>query len=160
MPERYPPGLPTLHATAACTGEDTLLQNGASRVRPRLIMEGSPVCSRSPAAGYPRRAAASGAGAHARTCHIATYEPGSGPDSEHAAEWPGSSARLVLLLLHDFPDPGKIAPVSVFKSPLGHPEWCCITSLQVWLEHADGPADARGLPTALTGPASRRGRQP
>jgi hypothetical protein len=107
MPERYAPGLPALHATAACTGEDTLLQNGASRMCPKLIMEGGPVCPRSPAAGYPRGAAASGAGAHARTWHIATYEPGSGPDSEHAAEWPGASAALALLLLHDFPDPGR-----------------------------------------------------
>jgi hypothetical protein len=54
----------------------------------------------------------------------------------------------------------EISPVAVFKSPLGHPEWCCVTSLQVWLEHARGPADACGLPPALTGPASRRGRQP
>jgi hypothetical protein len=56
MPERYAPGLPALHATAACTGEDTLLHNGASRVHPKLIMEGSPVCQRSPAAGYPKGA--------------------------------------------------------------------------------------------------------
>jgi hypothetical protein len=54
----------------------------------------------------------------------------------------------------------EISAISVFKSPLGHPEWCCITSLQVPLEHADGPADACGLPPALTGPASRHGRQP
>jgi hypothetical protein len=71
MPERYAPGRPTLHATAACTGEDALLQNGASRVRPKLIREGSPFCQRSPAAGYPKGAAASGAGADARTCRIA-----------------------------------------------------------------------------------------
>jgi hypothetical protein len=51
MPERYAPGLPALHVTAACTGEDTLLQNSASHVHPELIMEGSPVCPRSPAAG-------------------------------------------------------------------------------------------------------------
>ena len=37
MPERYAPGLLALHATAACGGEDTPLQNGASRVRPKLI---------------------------------------------------------------------------------------------------------------------------
>ncbi len=33
--------------------------------------------------------------------------PASGPDSEHVAEYPGASAPLVLLLLHDFPDPGR-----------------------------------------------------
>ena len=43
---------------------------------------------------------------------------------------------------------------------LAHPEWCCITSLQVRLEHADGPAGAFGLPPALTGPGSPCGRQP
>jgi hypothetical protein len=72
MPERYAPGLPALHATAACTGEDTLLQNGASRVRPKLIMEGSPVCQRSPAAGYPKGAAASGCGSR---CPDLPYSP-------------------------------------------------------------------------------------
>jgi len=46
------------------------------------------------------------------------------------------------------------------ESVLGHPEWWYITHLRVPLEHAEGPADACGLPTALTGPASRRGRQP
>ena len=55
---------------------------------------------------------------------------------------------------------GEISPISVFKSPLGHPEWWYITLFRAPLEHADGPADACGLPTALTGPASRRGRQP
>ena len=38
--------------------------------------------------------------------------------------------------------------------PLGHPEWWYITLFRAPLEHADGPADACGLPTALTGPAS------
>ena len=42
-------------------------------------------------------------------------------------------------------------------SPLGHPEWWYITLFRAPLEHADDPADACGLPTALTGPASRRG---
>jgi hypothetical protein len=45
-------------------------------------------------------------------------------------------------------------------SLLGHPEWWSITLFRAPLEHADGPADACGLPPALTGPASRRGRQP
>ena len=59
-----------------------------------------------------------------------------------------------------FPGPGEISPTSVFKSPLGHPEWWYITLFRAPLEHADAPAYACGLPTALTGPASRRGRQP
>jgi hypothetical protein len=37
----------------------------------------------------------------------AAYRPGSGRDSEHAAEYPGSSVPAVLPLLHDFPDPGR-----------------------------------------------------
>ena len=45
-------------------------------------------------------------------------------------------------------------------SVLGHPEWWYITLFSAPLEHADGPADGCGLPTALTGPASRHGRQP
>jgi hypothetical protein len=45
-------------------------------------------------------------------------------------------------------------------SDLGHPEWWYITLFRAPLEHADGPADACGLPTTLTGPASRNGRQP
>jgi hypothetical protein len=44
------------------------------------------------------------------------FRPGGGPDSEHAAEYPGVSAPLVLLLLDDFPHQ-EISPVSVFKSP-------------------------------------------
>ena len=59
-----------------------------------------------------------------------------------------------------FPRSRETAPVSVFKSPLGHPEWWYITLFRAPLEHADALADACGLPTALTGPASRRGRQP
>ena len=42
-----------------------------------------------------------------RTCRSVVHRPGSGPDSEHAAEYPGASAPAVLLLLHDFPDPGR-----------------------------------------------------
>ena len=61
---------------------------------------------------------------------------------------------------YGYPAGANSPSLMVFKSPLGHPEWCCITSLQVPLGHADGPADACGLPTALTGPASRHGRQP
>ena len=61
-------------------------------------------------------------------------------------------------------NPGTSTPGHVTRDQpvlsLAHPEWCCVTNLQVRLEHADGPADARGLPPALTGPASRRGRQP
>jgi hypothetical protein len=45
-------------------------------------------------------------------------------------------------------------------SVLAHPQWWYITLFRAPLEHADGPADACGLPTALTGPASRRGGQP
>src|SRR6266851_1466757 len=43
-----------------------------------------------PAGSFPgisEGASASGAGADARTCRPATYRPGSGPDSEHAAEY-------------------------------------------------------------------------
>jgi len=54
----------------------------------------------------------------------------------------------------------EISPVAVFKSPLGHPQWWYITLFRAPLEHADGPADACGLPPALTAPASRRGRRP
>jgi hypothetical protein len=74
----------------------------------------------------------------------------------------GAGARpgSLLLSLGEYHRTGDISPVRGFKSPLGHPEWCCVTNLQVPLEHADGPADACGLPTALTGPASRHGRQP
>jgi hypothetical protein len=57
-------------------------------------------------------------------------------------------------------DAGESPAGSVFKSPLGHPQWWYITLFRAPLEHADGPADACGLPTALTGPASRRGGQP
>jgi hypothetical protein len=37
----------------------------------------------------------------------ATNRPDSGRNSEHAAGYPGPPARLVLLLLHDLPDPGR-----------------------------------------------------
>jgi hypothetical protein len=41
----------------------------------------------------------------------------------------------------------------------GHSQWWYITLFRAPLEHADGPADACGLPTALTGPGSPCGRQ-
>jgi hypothetical protein len=114
MHERYAPGLLALYVTAACTGEDALLQNGASRVRPKLITEGSPVCPRSPAAGT-RGALQPAVREQMPDLPHSHVRARQRPNSEHAAEWPGSSARIVLVLLHDFPDPGKF-PVSVFKS--------------------------------------------
>ena len=35
------------------------------------------------------------------------YRPGDGADSEHSTEYTGASRAIVLLLLHDFPDPGR-----------------------------------------------------
>jgi hypothetical protein len=66
------------------------------------------------------------------------------PQRQARIRWSGVVRRIGLLVC----------------SPLGHPEWWYITLFRAPLEHADGPADARGLPTALTGPASRNGRQP
>ena len=78
MPERYAPGLLALHATAACGGEDTPLQNGASRVRPKLITEGSPGAAR--AAAGPARDCRSDQRSGARLA-----QPGDRPlDSEQA----------------------------------------------------------------------------
>jgi hypothetical protein len=70
-------------------------------------MKSSPGPPAQPSCRVPEDAAASGAGADARTCRTATHRPGSGPESEHAAEYPGGSAPAVLPLLHDFPDPGR-----------------------------------------------------
>ena len=73
----------------------------------------------------------------------ATQRPGSGPNCEHSAEYPGALAPLVLLLLHDFPDPGRShrfplegssPPSDTFskyipyryiygRDPVGIPEW-------------------------------------
>jgi hypothetical protein len=61
-----------------------------------------------PGCRVPGGAAATGTEADARACHTAMYLPGSRPDSEHAAEYPGAPAPGVLLLLHDFPDPGNV----------------------------------------------------
>ncbi len=55
----------------------------------------------------------------ARTCRLARHRPGGGPDSEHTAEYPGAFGPLVLLLLHDFPDPGR-SHLNLCSSPLGH----------------------------------------
>src|SRR6516162_354215 len=41
---------------------------------------------------------------------------GSGVNSEHVAEYPDASVLVVLLLLHDFPDPGKF-PAFACSSP-------------------------------------------
>ena len=46
----------------------------------------------------------------------AIHRPGNGPDIEHVAVYPGASALVVLLLLHDFPDPGKF-PAFACASP-------------------------------------------
>jgi hypothetical protein len=72
---------------------------------------------RDPAAGAPSGSAAADAGtrtvavsgAAQMSPHLrpATYRPGGGPNSEHTAAYPGAPTRLVLLLLHDFPDPGR-----------------------------------------------------
>ena len=86
--------------------------------------------------------------------------PGGGPFREHVAEWAGARPGSLLLSLGEYHRTGDISPVRGFKSPLGHPQWWYITLFRAPLEHADGPADACGLPTALTGPVSRRGRQP
>lgn len=82
-----------------------------------LNTKGGPAYPRSPAAECRQGAAASGAEAEDRSCSTATYRPGNGADSEHAAEYPGASAPFLLLLLHDFPRSGEIPPVPVFKSP-------------------------------------------
>ena len=39
---------------------------------------------------------------------------------EHAAGWAAAPARPVLLLLHDFPDPGKFHRFPCSRPPLGH----------------------------------------
>ena len=38
---------------------------------------------------------------------LTMHSPDGGPNSEHASEYPGPLTPLVLLLLHDFPDPGR-----------------------------------------------------
>ena len=108
-PERQAPGQPALHATAClyrrrCSpAERRPARTSPSSLR-KVARPGLPA---QPSCRVPEGAAASGAGAHARTCRTATYRPGSGPDSEHVAEYAGTSAPVVLLLLHDFPNPGR-----------------------------------------------------
>jgi DNA-binding CsgD family transcriptional regulator len=46
------------------------------------------------------------------------FVPGNGLDSEHGMECPSASTAFVLLLLHDFPDPGKFHRFAC-SSPLG-----------------------------------------
>ena len=71
---------------------------------------------RSPAAEHPQGTAAADGGRAVqsavreqmpRTFRPAMHRPGREPDSEHAVEYPGTSAAVLLLLLYDFPDPGK-----------------------------------------------------
>jgi len=81
-----------------------------------------------------------------------------GAAAENADAW-RTRASALMLAPWKFPRSGEISLECVFKSPLGHPEWWYITLFRALLEHAHGPADACGLPTALTGPTSR-GRQP
>jgi len=99
---------------AASTHTGRLLKRASLRSSRKLTRTGP----RDPAAGAPpgsaaadagtRTVAVSGAGADVpRTCRPATCRPGDGPNSEHGAGYPGAPARLVLLLLHDFPDPGR-----------------------------------------------------
>jgi len=83
-------------------------QNGVLHGRPELNTKGGPACPRSPAAECRQGAAASGAGAEDRSCSTATYRPGNGADSEHAAEYPGAFTPVLLLLLHEFPRSGDI----------------------------------------------------
>jgi hypothetical protein len=76
-----------------------------------------------------------------------TQRPDSRGRSEHVAEYPGASAAAVLLLLHDFPDPGKF-PVHGGSSPLGH-----MNSPYPSVSGHAGSSPARRLPPA---PGDRR----
>jgi hypothetical protein len=115
VPECHAPGQSAPHP-AACIGE------GASRLTRRQAHHGRKRAWPGRAArlpGFPC-AAACGAGADARACHTAMYRPGSGPDSEHVAEYPGAPTLGVLPLLHDFPDPGRSHRFPCSSPPLGH----------------------------------------
>src|SRR5580698_4657987 len=87
-----------LHAAVCRYRRRCSQQNGVLHGRPELNTKGSPACPRSPAAECRQGAAASGAGAEDRSCSTATYRPGNGADSEHAAEYPGAFTPVLLLL--------------------------------------------------------------
>jgi hypothetical protein len=82
----------------------------------KLITEGSPACPRNPAAGYPRALQPAVPEQIPRTCRPAMYRPGGGPDSEHAAEYQGASARpcysycMISPIRGNFPAPGVQVP--------------------------------------------------
>jgi hypothetical protein len=129
---------------------------------PRAHHGRQPVRSRSPAAGYPRGAAASGAGADAPTSRITTYGPGSGPDSEHAAEWAGPPA-LVLPLLHDFPDPGRSHRFLCSSPPrtrCNYPLTCDYVDVSVPRERSGGQFPQVRAMGAHVGLRSRNGIAP
>jgi hypothetical protein len=65
-----------------------------------------------------------------RAAPVTLYLPG----RQSQTHWSGAVRRIGFLV----------------QSPLGHPEWWYITLFRAPLEHADGPADACGLPTAAT----------
>ena len=73
---------------------------------------------------------------------LVIYRPGSGINSEHVAEYLGASAPVVLLLLHDFPDPGKSHRFPC-SSPRTHdfPIFCCLRAWRI-VTRVSAAADA------------------
>jgi hypothetical protein len=118
MPERHAPGHPAPHATARPHRRRCSPANGAFRVPPWALHGGPARAAQLPSTRERRRPAV-----RSRRPHLprATYRPGSGPDSEHAAEWPGAYGPLLLRLLHDFPDPGKFHRNSCSSPPSDTP---------------------------------------
>ena len=117
MPERHAPGQPALQATACLHRQRcSPTERCPARTSPSSLRKvARPGLPRSPAAEYPR-AVQPAVREHMPTCRTATYRPVSRPDSEHVAEYAGTSSPVVLLLLHDFPDPGKF-PAFPCSSP-------------------------------------------
>ena len=127
----------TTRSTRVCLPAPTKMISSRAIPRARvamLITEGSPDRPRSPAAENPRGAAPADSSSRVvsgeqmlRTCPSRPCTGQVMAEQEHIAECPSALARLVLLLLHDFPDPGKSLRFRV-SSP---------------------PSDTQGLPTEM-----------
>jgi hypothetical protein len=115
-----------------------------------------------PGCRVPEGRAASDAVTDAPTSQITTYGPGSGPDSEHAAEWAGPPA-LVLPLLHDFPDPGRSHRFLCSSPPrtrCNYPLTCDYVDVSVPRERSGGQFPQVRAMGAHVGLRSRNGIAP
>lgn len=105
--------------TMAC-GQPGRIGSGVTVRESSMLAPGALVADRSTVA-LPLTAVARYSQRCANRCPCAAaqfmHRPGGGLDNELFTEYPARFARLLSPLLDDFPDPGEISPVSVFKPP-------------------------------------------